>query len=605
MDVRDSRNARQLLTGDIGLGVLRAHWVLVGRFLITSFGRTLTTVAVIMLIREFLSGVLGETRGISATLLAGLPPATALWVVVGALFSTFLLGSVLNYDNQIVLQRLVRLFELSLTERLLRHLLRLPVAFFDTQQHGDLLESVRQDVMKTRLSVMAVLDLGIQGSQVVAILASVIYLSPKLALSSLPVLILAAIPVWWVARRVRQRSFRARRLGFVLSDLILQIIRGIRLVKIYAGEEAETQSSIRHARRYFNEAIASARVRSLGQVALEALGGLSIVIVTVVGGFQVLDGSLTVPELVAFLLAARTLHGPLNALNVQFMDIQRNWASVTRVRELLDTKADVRDSAGAVRFEGPLRSIEFQDVSFAYGGATTPVLSHLSFEVKMGEQIGIVGPSGAGKSTLIGLAARFHDPTDGQVLLNGTDMRTFKLADVYDHVSIVTQDPFLFGTTVRENIRYGRPAATDVEVERAARAAEIHDEITRLPEGYDTVVGVGGRSLSGGQIQRVNVARAILKDAPLVLLDEATSSLDSIAEMRVQAAFNRLKEGRTTLIVAHRLSTLRHANRIIVLDKGQCVGMGTHESLLLSCPLYRTLWRTQEMSGSSETGRTA
>lgn len=605
MKLDHQSGARHLLANDIGLGVLKGHWVLVCRFLITSFARTVTTIAVILLIREFLSGVLGEPRGVSATLLQGLEPTAALWIVVAALFSTFLAGSVLNYDNQVVLQRLVRLFELSLTERLLRHLLRLPVAFFESQRHGDLLESVRQDVMKTRLAVMAVLELGIQGSQVCAILVSVVYLSPRLALSSLPVLLLAAIPVWWVARSVRQRSFRARRLGFVLSDLILQIIRGIRLVKVYAGEDAETQNSIRHARRYFNEAIASTRVRSLGQVALEALGGLSIVIVTVVGGFQVLDGSLTVPELVAFLLAARTLHGPLNGLNVQFMDIQRNWASVARVRNLLDTRADVRDAVDASRFEGRLQSLSFERVSFAYAGGDRPVLQDLSFEVRSGEQVGIVGPSGAGKSTLIGLAARFHDPVDGRVLINGADVRTFKLSDIYDQVAIVTQDPFLFGTTVRDNIRYGRPTASDADVEQAARAAEIHDEICRLPDGYETVVGVGGRVLSGGQIQRVNVARALLKDAPLVLLDEATSSLDSIAEMRVQSAFNRLKEGRATLIVAHRLSTLRHATRIIVLEEGRCVGQGTHEQLLMSCPLYRTLWRTQELTARTGSERTA
>jgi ABC-type multidrug transport system fused ATPase/permease subunit len=219
--------------------------------------------------------------------------------------------------------------------------------------------------------------------------------------------------------------------------------------------------------------------------------------------------------------------------------------------------------------------------------------------VRSGETIGIAGPSGVGKTTLLNLAARFYDPTRGAVRFDGTDLRRFRLADVYEKLAIVTQEPFLFATTVRDNIRVGRPDATDAEVEAAAKAAEMHDDIIGFVDGSDTAVGIGARPLSTGQAQRVNIARALLKNAPILLLDEATSSLDSLSEAKVQSAIDRLMEGRTTFVVAHRLSTLRSADRILVLDDGRCVGLGPHEALIATCPLYARMWETQQMGGAT------
>ncbi|MGH2952381.1 MAG: ABC transporter ATP-binding protein, partial [Solirubrobacterales bacterium] len=217
----------------------------------------------------------------------------------------------------------------------------------------------------------------------------------------------------------------------------------------------------------------------------------------------------------------------------------------------------------------------------------------------------IVGPSGSGKTTLLNLIVRFYDATAGRILFDGMDLRHYRLADVYAKVAIVTQTPFLFATTVRDNIRIGRPEAPESEIEAAARAADVHGELLALPEGYDTVIGAGGRELSGGQAQRICVARAILKNAPLLLLDEATSSLDSLAETRVQRAIDRLMAGRTTFIVAHRLSTLRNADRILVLDRGRCVGLGGHDQLLRDCSLYRSLWDMQLMADPPDTEATS
>src|SRR5262249_28409237 len=222
----------------------------------------------------------------------------------------------------------------------------------------------------------------------------------------------------------------------------------------------------------------------------------------------------------------------------------------------------------------------------------------LSLEVRAGETLGIVGPSGAGKSTLLGLVSRFYDPSSGRILFDDCDLRDLRLADLYDSIAMVTQDPFLFTDTVRENIRYGRITATDDEIEAAARAALIHDEIMVLPEGYDTVVGGPERRLSRGQQQRINIARAFLKNAPILLLDEATASIDAIAEQEVQAAIERLFEGRTTLIVAHRLSALRAADRIVVIDRGTIVASGTPEELLRESGVYRQIWEAQTIAGS-------
>ncbi|MGH9200545.1 MAG: ABC transporter ATP-binding protein, partial [Vicinamibacterales bacterium] len=369
-------------------------------------------------------------------------------------------------------------------------------------------------------------------------------------------------------------------------------------VKVYAGEEYETRNSIATARRYFEELVAAARVQALGNVVLETVGGLSVVVVIVAGGFEVMKGRLSVPELVAVLVAIRAAHGPLNNVFSRFMEVQRNWASFDRLRELLQTEPELRDKPDAVPLSGPIGSIRFENVSFGYD-ARSNVLTGVSFEVRAGQHIGVVGPSGAGKTTLVSLVARFYDPVEGRILLNGRDLRDYRLADVHRQMALVIQDLFVFGTSVRENIRYGSVEASAADVERVAVAAEIHEDIERLHEGYDTVLGVGGQLLSAGQIQRVNVARALLKNASVIILDEATSNLDSVSETKIQVALERLTKGRTTFTIAHRLSTLRNADLILVMEHGRCVAIGPHDTLVRTCPLYRDLWEAQQVSTPS------
>jgi subfamily B ATP-binding cassette protein MsbA len=490
-------------------------------------------------------------------------------------------------------QRIVKVIELGLMERLIRHLLGLSVPFFDRQSQGDIIQAVRQDVSELRATILAMAQLVLESTVAIGLLVAALLLSPILTFWALLVLPIAVYPVYRLARGILARSRRVRRRGYVLFDVILQFLRGIRVIKAYRGEAAESKTAVDQARLYFDELVDIVRVRSLAQVVLESLAGLGIVVVVILGGFQVLSGTMTWPSLLAFLMAVRALHGPLNNINTAWVTIQNHGAAVERIDQLLSLRPDVLEAPDALPLAAAPSRISFENVGFAYDDDA--VLNGLTFEVRAGETLGIAGPSGAGKTTLLNLVARFYDPSTGTVRFDHVDVRRYRLVDIYDRLAIVTQEPFLFSATVRENIRVGRPAASDAEVEAAARAAEVHDEITGLPDGYHTMLGAGARPLSVGQAQRINIARALLKNAPVLLLDEATSSLDSLAEARVQRAIDRLMEGRTTFVVAHRLSTLRNAQRILVLDRGRTAGLGPHAELLHTCALYRWMWETQQV----------
>ena len=335
----------------------RAHWRRLLAFAATSLGRIGTTVAAILLIRDFLTGVLGEPFGFAGRLTAAIGQGAALWVVVGLLLGVFLVGALLTYASQLTMQRLMRLLELDLMERLITHLLRLPVAFFDRRHRGDLIESIRQDVSKTRGAATAVIEMFVQGAQAVAYVGAAFLLSPRLMAVSLPILLLAAIPGRRFGRSARRRSFRVRKQGYRITDLLLQLVQGIRIVKVYAGEASETRNSIARARRYFDELIEAARIKALGDVVLETAAGLSVVIVIIVGGFEVIGGRLTVPALVALLIAIRAAHGPVNNCFGRFMEIQANWASFDRFRQLLATAPEPPDDSNALPFTGPVTSV--------------------------------------------------------------------------------------------------------------------------------------------------------------------------------------------------------------------------------------------------------
>jgi subfamily B ATP-binding cassette protein MsbA len=574
--------------------LFRERKLLIVAFFATALGRAGAQVAIILLTQRLLAGILGERRdGLLGRLVAAHGASTVLLGAGAVLFAAQLTASACNYLNSLTQLHVARTVELGMMAELVGHLLTLSVPFFDRQSHGDIIQAVRHDVTQLRLTVRAFGHMIVEAVIAASLVAGAVALAPRLALWSLVVIPAAAVPVFFAARRVLKSSYEVRKVSYALSDIILQILRGVRVIKAYRGERAQLERSLAQGRRYFDWMIRDLGARSLGSVVLDCLSGLVLVSIIVIGGREVLEGRLAWPALLAFVLAVRAMYGPINNLNTHYLEVQTMGASVHRIADILAQEPEVKDAPDAAPLAGPPRRIAFEHVSFSYGGEE--VLHDVSFEVRAGETIGVVGPSGGGKTTLLGLLVRFYDPTSGRVTFDGRDLRGVRLDDVYGNLAIVTQESFLFGATVRENIRLGRPGAGDAEVEAAARAAYVHDELLALPRGYETPVGMGGRELSGGQRQRVGVARALLANAPILLLDEATSSLDSVAEVEVQRAIDALMARRTSFIVAHRLSTLRRADRILVLDGGRVAGFAPHAELLRDCAVYRRLWEAQRL----------
>lgn len=568
--------------------LVRRRPALAVRFVLASVSRAALTALVIYLMQQFLSGVLGGNAGLSNRIATSWGPNAALYAAAGALAACYMLASLASYEGQVVEQRLIREIELGLMERVTKHLLTLSVDFFDTTSHGDLILTLRQDVTRLRNVVAAQVRMIFELAQASGLIVAAVWISPTLAAASLIALPIASAPMLWMARRTLRRSFAVRRGASVMYDVLLQTIRGIRVIKVYRGERAEATRSSAAARDFFSASIEMARMEALGHVLVEVVAGFSIVLVVILGGFQVLNGTLSWPSLLAFLLAIRSVHGPLNNINAQYLEANRYGASIQRIDELMALRPSVTEPERATPLNARISSIRFDNVGFAYG--SQQVLHDVSFCARTGEMIGIVGPSGAGKSTLLGLIARFSDPTTGRVLFDDQDIRSAATADIFDHVAMVSQEPFLFSGSILENIRIGQPNASDEQVVRAARDAEIHDEVMAWPDGYETTIGANGRAVSEGQAQRINIARALLKDAPVLLLDEASSALDSVTETKVKRAIQSLVRGRITFVIAHRLSTIRNANRILVLERGRCVADGTHEHLLQHSPLYASLW---------------
>jgi ATP-binding cassette, subfamily B, bacterial MsbA len=582
------------------------RWKLVAAFVLSALGRTASQVAVLLLIQSFLSGVLGGEAApgsLTARVAGSLGTGGVLWAGGLLLLLVQIAGSLSAYVNYVAQQHINKVVELGTMELLIRHLLKLSVPFFDRQSHGDVIETVLTDVGHLRTMVRSMFNILFEGLLAVGLVATVIKISPELSLLALVVVPAAALPLYVIANRTLKRAFHVRETGFVLSDIILQVLRGIRVIKIFRAEEAQARESVEKGTVFHEAMISRIQTERLASVVMDIISGLLVVVVIVIGGRKVMLGELPWAGLLAFILAVRGLFGPINNMSTYYVDLQVTKPAVQRIATFLRTPPDIVDRPGAGKLDKPPGEIVFDEVSFTYGHEQ--VLKRVSFAVRAGETIGIVSPSGGGKSTLLSLLVRFYDPTSGGIRFDGKDLRDVRIADLYAQMTMVTQDSFIFSTTVRENIRYGRPSATDAEVEDAARAAYVHDEITALPQGYETAIGMGGRDLSGGQKQRVSIARALLKNAPLLLLDEATSALDSVAEAEVQRAVERLMLGRTSFVVAHRLSTLRNADRVLVLDRGERVGYAPHEQLLDECPLYRKLWQTQVATAMGGSGQPA
>jgi ATP-binding cassette, subfamily B, bacterial MsbA len=417
------------------------------------------------------------------------------------------------------------------------------------------------------------------------------------------VVMLAAAPVaTWIMRRFSKRTSKAAKGAMAetsaLSTAIMESLDGVRVVKIENREAYEEARVAEVVARRQTHLVKGANARARAAPATELLMTLITAGVIAYAGWRSQSGGMTVGAFVAFIVALGVASQSLRQLaNLQTV-FAEGMAAARRLFAALDVQPEVRDAPGARALPRGEGRIAFVGVGFSYGD-DKPALKNINLEARRGETVALVGPSGGGKTTILNLIPRFYDPTEGRILIDGHDVREVTLASLRDDIGLVTQEPFLFDDTVGANIAYARPGASQTEIEQAARAAAAHEFIEALPEGYNTGVGEAGARLSGGQRQRIAIARAFLKDAPILLLDEATSALDTESEAQVQAALRRLMSGRTTLLIAHRLSTVRGADRIYVIDKGRIVETGDHESLMRKGGLYARLARSQNLEAES------
>jgi subfamily B ATP-binding cassette protein MsbA len=418
----------------------------------------------------------------------------------------------------------------------------------------------------------------------------------------LSLVLVAGLPAAaWIMRRFSKHSTKAAKGAMAetsaLSTAIMESLDGIRVVKIENREAFEEARVAEVVRRRQAHLVKGSDARARAAPATELVMTLLTAGVFAYAGWRSLHGGMTVGAFVAFIFALGTASQSLRQLaNLQTV-FAEGMSAARRLFAALDVEPEVRDTASAHTLPRGDGNIAFEDVSFAYGDGG-PTLADVSLAVRRGETVALVGPSGGGKTTLLNLIPRFYDVTTGRVTIDGHDVREVSLASLRDQIALVTQEPFLFDDTIRANIAYARPDATEAEIEQAARAAAAHDFITALPNGYLTGVGEAGARLSGGQRQRIAIARAFLKDAPILLLDEATSALDTESEAQVQAALKRLMAGRATILIAHRLSTVRGADRIYVIDKGRIVETGDHGSLVAKRGLYARLAQSQDLDAA-------
>ena len=414
------------------------------------------------------------------------------------------------------------------------------------------------------------------------------------------ILLIVVAPVaTWIMRRFARRTTKAAKGAMVetsaLSTAIMESLDGVRVVKLEnreAYEEARVETVVRRRQKHLTKG-ADARARAAP--ATELLMTLIVALVIGYAGWRAHQGGMTVGAFVAFMAALGVASQSLRQIaNLQTV-FAEGMSAARRLFTALDVEPEVRERQGAPPLALSQATIRFEAVGFAYDGEGPPILSDVSFEAHRGETVALVGPSGGGKTTILNLIPRFYDASAGRVLIDGQDVRDVALASLRHQIALVTQEPFLFDDTIRANIAYARPEASTAEVEAAAEAAAAHGFIGDLAEGYETTVGEAGTRLSGGQRQRIAIARAFLKNAPILLLDEATSALDTESEAQVQAALKRLMAGRTTILIAHRLSTVRGADRIYVVDKGRIVEIGDHASLVKKRGLYARLARSQDL----------
>jgi ATP-binding cassette subfamily B protein len=515
---------------------------------------------------------------------------TNLWPLAGAIVLAGLLQLGFSVARRLVAGRVSLGVEYDLRNRLYRHLQSLELAYFDEQQTGQLMSRSTVDLSAVRFFLGYGLIFILQSFVTIGVAAAIMFVvNPELALLTL---IPFPFVIWVAFRYGRLNRPAAQEVQQRVAELTAEVeesISGIRLVKAFAREERQLARIRNATTRVFDQSMVSTRLRAFYSPFIGFLPQLGLAIVLFAGGRQAIDGAISVGEFVAFIGYVTRLTGPTRMLGMALGMAQRAVASGARVFEVLDREPRMTSPPGAPALPEGDGHVVLRGVSFAYADGAAPVLDDLDLDVAAGRTVAIVGPTGSGKTTLVMLLPRLYDPRSGSVSIDGADVRDVDVTSLREAVGLVSDDPFLFSASVRENIAYARPDASPAEVEDAARRADIHDFVAGLPEGYDTLVGERGLTLSGGQRQRLAIARAIVKDPRVLILDDATSSVDASTEAQIKAALRELMRDRTTFIIGHRLSTIALADEIVVLEEGRVAARGSHDELLEESGLYREI----------------
>lgn len=523
-----------------------------------------------------------------------------LWSVGGAVFAAFTIKGMATYAQTVLMTGVGQSVLMDMQNRLFRHLMHQDLAFFQRQSTGGLMSRFTTDIGMMRQAVSTALTgLGKDSLSVIFLVGVMFYQDWLLATVAFVVFPATVIPITRLGRRLRRVTADTQMQTGGLMTVLQQTFTGMRLIKSYRMEEYETNRAAEMTRSVRDLVMRAERVKALSSPLMETIGGVAVTIVIVYGGWRVIQDTTTPGAFFSFITALLMAYRPMKALANLNAQIQEGLAGAERLFAILDEQPALKESGDAKALSVVGGGIKFDRVSFAYGDGKV-ALKEISFEAESGKTTALVGPSGSGKTTLLNLVPRFFDPDSGHVSIDSQNLQTVTFESLRSSIALVSQDVVLFDDTVRANIRFGRPTATDDDVSVAARAAGAENFILEMPLGYDTLVGERGETLSGGQRQRIAIARAFLKDAPILLLDEATSALDAETEKQIQGAMDVLRKGRTTVVIAHRLATVQHADCIHVIVDGQVVESGTHVEISSAKGPYSRLSALQFTSQDSE-----